>query len=80
MAQNSTGRPDNEGPLVEQHVADNYDRLHREGREYPDMADQAERMGDRALAAHLRQRADSGTEKDTPPAGRRASAKGSTTS
>jgi hypothetical protein len=71
MAQNSSGRPEGEGPLVEQHVADNYDRLYQEGREYSSMADTAEKMGDRTLAAHLRSR-DSDSKRDKAPSGRRS--------
>lgn len=58
---------------VEQHIADNYDALYREGREYETMAAEAERMNDRKLAAHLRGRAED-VQRDTAPKERQSAA------
>lgn len=54
------------GDQVPQHVKDNYTELHAQGRSWESMADQAEAMNDRALAAHLRGEAQGGDRGKAP--------------
>jgi cytochrome c553 len=51
---------------VDDHVKKNYAELHEQGRDWNVMADEAERLNDRALAAHLREQA-AGGDRDSAP-------------
>jgi hypothetical protein len=51
---------------IDPDVARNYFELHQQGREWDSMADEAERMNDHKLAAHLRQQADDAKRDDAP--------------
>lgn len=63
---------DDPGQYIDQHVKDNYDELHRQGREWVPMADEAERMNDHKLAGYLRSRAvgDKAPDPKAKPQGR----------
>jgi rubrerythrin len=65
--------------LIEQHVKDNYRARAEAGESYAAMADEAERMNDTTLAAHLRKQGgadERGKSQDrtTQPQGRTAAA------
>lgn len=72
----ATSRDEKSDPsdLIDDHVKRNYRERHNEGTSWESMADEAERMNDRNLAAHLRAEAEreGRTDRTTPPANRSA--------
>lgn len=75
MAEQDETKP---GDLIPDHVKKNYAELHENGRSWESMADQAEQMNDRTLAAYLRGEAQEG-DRDQAPKERSATPKATQT-